>query len=104
MERKTKTKEILERTPEQEYKIYKRRLRAGQSDKSARAGLEHLTNKDLTVNLEKLVAKSKEKNLEKLVTKSKDKKRKKWIIINLILVFIACISVALMVGGLLGIF
>jgi hypothetical protein len=42
---KRKLKKYLEKTPEQEYEIYKRRLLRGESEESARTGLKHLKNK-----------------------------------------------------------
>ena len=42
---KRKLKKYLEKTPEQEYEIYKRRLLRGESEESARAGLKHLKKK-----------------------------------------------------------
>ena len=39
---KRKLKKYLKKTPEQEYEIYKRRLMAGESEASARAGLKQL--------------------------------------------------------------
>ena len=35
----------MNKTPEQEYEIYKRRIVRGESEKSARAGLKHLKKK-----------------------------------------------------------
>ena len=42
---KRKLEKYLEKTPEQEYEIYKRRLLRGESEESARAGLKHIKNK-----------------------------------------------------------
>ena len=42
---KRKLKKYLEKTSEQEYEIYRRRLLRGESDESARAGLKHLKKK-----------------------------------------------------------
>jgi len=42
---KRKIKKYLEKTPEQEYEIYRRRLLRGESEESARAGLKHLKKK-----------------------------------------------------------
>ena len=42
---KRKLKRYLKKTPEQEYEIYKRRIRNGESEKSARGGLKHLKRK-----------------------------------------------------------
>jgi hypothetical protein len=42
---KRKLKKYLRKTPEQEYEIYKRRLMAGETEESARAGLKHLKKK-----------------------------------------------------------
>ncbi len=42
---KRKLKKYLEKTPEQEYEIYRRRLLRGESEESARAGLKHLKKK-----------------------------------------------------------
>jgi len=39
---KRKLKKYLEKTPEEEYEIYRRRLLRGESEESARAGLKHL--------------------------------------------------------------
>ena len=39
---KRKLKKYMEKTPEQEYEIYRRRLLRGESEESARAGLKHL--------------------------------------------------------------
>ena len=42
---KRKLKKYMEKTPEQEYEIYRRRLLRGESEESARAGLKHLKKK-----------------------------------------------------------
>lgn len=42
---KRKLKKYLEKTPEQEYEIYRKRLLRGESEESARAGLKHLKRK-----------------------------------------------------------
>jgi len=42
---KRKIKKYLEKTPEQEYEIYRRKLLRGESEESARAGLKHLKKK-----------------------------------------------------------
>ena len=39
---KRKLKRYMEKTPEEEYEIYRRRLLRGESEESARAGLKHL--------------------------------------------------------------
>ena len=39
---KRKLKIYMEKTPEQEYEIYRRILLSGESEESARAGLKHL--------------------------------------------------------------
>ena len=39
---KRKLKKYMEKTPEEEYAIYKKRLLSGESEESARAGLKHL--------------------------------------------------------------
>ena len=40
-----KLKKYMQKSPEEEYEIYKRRLLRGESEESARAGLKHLKNK-----------------------------------------------------------
>ena len=42
---KRKLKKYMKRTPEEEYAIYKRRLLAGETEISARAGLKHIKKK-----------------------------------------------------------
>lgn len=42
---KRKLKKYMKKTPEQEYEIYRRRLLRGESEESARAGLEHIKKK-----------------------------------------------------------
>ena len=42
---KRKLKKYLEKTPEQEYDIYRRRLLRGETEESARAGLKHIKKK-----------------------------------------------------------
>ena len=42
---KRKLKRYMEKTPEEEYEIYRRRLLRGESEESARAGLKHLKKK-----------------------------------------------------------
>ena len=42
---KRKLKRYMEKTPEQEYEIYRRRLLRGESEESARAGLKHIKKK-----------------------------------------------------------
>lgn len=42
---KHKLKKYMQKTPEEEYAIYKRRLMRGESEESARAGLKHLEKK-----------------------------------------------------------
>ena len=39
---KRKLKKYMKKTPEEEYAIYKRRLLAGETEKSAQAGLKHV--------------------------------------------------------------
>ena len=42
---KRKLKKYMQKTPEEEYAIYKKRLMRGESEESARAGLKHLKKK-----------------------------------------------------------
>ena len=42
---KRKLKKYMQKTPEQEYEIYRRRLLSGESEESARAGLKHIKKK-----------------------------------------------------------
>lgn len=42
---KRKLEKYMEKTPEQEYEIYRRRLLRGESEESARAGLKHIKKK-----------------------------------------------------------
>ena len=42
---KRKLDKYMEKTPEQEYEIYRRRLLRGESEESARAGLKHIKKK-----------------------------------------------------------
>ena len=42
---KQRLKKYMEKTPEEEYDVYKRRLMRGESETSARAGLKHLKKK-----------------------------------------------------------
>ena len=42
---KRKLKRYMEKTPEEEYAIYKKRLLRGESEESARSGLKHLKKK-----------------------------------------------------------
>ena len=42
---KRKLKKYMKKSPDEEYKIYKRRLLRGESEESARAGLKHLKKK-----------------------------------------------------------
>jgi len=43
---KRKLKKYMEKTPEEEYQIYKRRLLRGESEESAKAGLKHIKRKN----------------------------------------------------------
>ena len=40
-----KLKKYLQKTPEEEYAIYRKRLLRGESEESARAGLKHIKKK-----------------------------------------------------------
>lgn len=40
--KKRKLKKYMEKTPEEEYKIYRRRLLRGESEESAKSGLKHI--------------------------------------------------------------
>jgi hypothetical protein len=40
--KKRKLKKYMEKTPEEEYAIYKKRIMRGESETSARAGLKHI--------------------------------------------------------------
>ncbi|MHA2366962.1 MAG: hypothetical protein ACXAC7_23620 [Candidatus Hodarchaeales archaeon] len=42
---KRKLEKYMNKTPEQEYEIYRRRLLRGESEESARAGLKHIKKK-----------------------------------------------------------
>jgi hypothetical protein len=42
---KQKLKKYMNKTPEQEYEIYTRRIMSGESEKSARSGLKHFKKK-----------------------------------------------------------